>query len=158
MDLNPYDAIVVGSGATGGIAALTLAQQGIRVLVIEAGFEKERKEASSNEPLDSFNRIYGILTKKHKNQSQHPGYWKNNPSLYADEKIFSYTYPKEKPFLWTQGKQFGGRSLTWGGITLRFSEDDFHPSIRDNFDPKGRKSFVPKLGFLKILAFKLLTL
>ena len=37
MDINPYDAIVVGSGATGGIAALTLAEQGIKVLVIEAG-------------------------------------------------------------------------------------------------------------------------
>ena len=37
MDISPYDAIVVGSGATGGIAALTLAEQGIKVLVIEAG-------------------------------------------------------------------------------------------------------------------------
>ena len=37
MDISPYEAIVVGSGATGGIAALTLAEQGIKVLVIEAG-------------------------------------------------------------------------------------------------------------------------
>ena len=135
MDINPYDAIVVGSGATGGMAALTLAQQGFKVLVIEAGFSKERKDVSNNEPLDSFNRVNGILTKKYKNQSQHPGYWKNNPNLYADEKKFPYIHPKEKPFLWTQGKQYGGRSLTWGGITLRLAPSDFNPSILDNFGP-----------------------
>ena len=43
MDIIPYDAIVVGSGATGGIAALTLAEQGIKVLVIEAGSQIQRK-------------------------------------------------------------------------------------------------------------------
>ena len=53
MDINPFDAIVVGSGATGGVAALTLAEQGIRVLVIEAGPKIKRNEASSNEPKDT---------------------------------------------------------------------------------------------------------
>ena len=56
MDINPFDAIVVGSGATGGVAALTLAEQGIRVLVIEAGPQMKRNEASSNEPKDTLNR------------------------------------------------------------------------------------------------------
>jgi len=37
LDISPYDAIVVGSGATGGIAALTLAEQGVKVLVSEGG-------------------------------------------------------------------------------------------------------------------------
>ena len=81
MDINPYDAIVVGSGATGGIATLTLAEQGIRVLVVEAGPEIKRDEASSNEPKDTLTRLSGIVSKKHANQSQHPGYWKNNPNL-----------------------------------------------------------------------------
>ena len=47
MNINPFDAIVVGSGATGGVAALTLAEQGIRVLVIEAGPQIKRNEAVS---------------------------------------------------------------------------------------------------------------
>ena len=63
MDINPFDAIVVGSGATGGVAALTLAEQGIRVLVIEAGPQIKRNEASSNEPIDTLNRVSGIISK-----------------------------------------------------------------------------------------------
>jgi len=133
--INPYDAIVVGSGATGGVAALTLAEQGIRVLVIEAGPQIKRTEASSNEPKDTLNRLSGIVSKKHANQSQHPGYWKNNPDLYSNESNHPYSQPKNKPFLWTQGKQYGGRTLTWGGITLRFSRDDFHPSKKDGYGP-----------------------
>ncbi len=135
MDINPFDAIVVGSGATGGVAALTLAEKGIRVLVIEAGPQIKRNEASSNEPKDTLNRLSGIITKKHANQSQHPGYWKNNPDLYSNELNHPYSQSKEKPFLWTQGKQYGGRSLTWGGITLRFSPGDFHPSKKDGYGP-----------------------
>ena len=135
MYINPYDAIVVGSGATGGIAALTLAEKGIKVLLIEAGPEIKRHEASNNEPKSSFKRFSGILTKKHSNQCQHPGYWKNNPELYSNELNHPYESPESKPFLWTQGKQIGGRSLTWGGITLRFSSEDFHPAKKDGFGP-----------------------
>ena len=63
MDLNPYEAIVVGSGSTGGMAALTLAEQGIKVLVIEAGPQIKRDQASTNEPLDTFKRISGYISK-----------------------------------------------------------------------------------------------
>ena len=76
MDINPYDAIVIGSGATGGIAALTLAERGIKVLVIEAGPKIKRLEASNHEPKNTLKRLSGVLTKKHANQCQHPGYWK----------------------------------------------------------------------------------
>tara|TARA_Y100000589_G_scaffold72424_1_gene65134 strand:- start:9444 stop:11081 length:1638 start_codon:yes stop_codon:yes gene_type:complete len=135
LDIDPFDAIVVGSGATGGMAALTLAQQGIKVLIIEAGPFIQRKNSFSNEPLDTFRRISSLVTRKHEKQIQHPGYWKNNPELYADEKKYPYSFPPKKPFLWTQGKQVGGRSLTWGGITLRLAADDFKPSTLDGYGP-----------------------
>ena len=63
MDINPYEAIVVGSGATGGIAALTLAEEGIKVLVIEAGPKVKRQEASNHEPKSTLKRLSGVLTK-----------------------------------------------------------------------------------------------
>ena len=136
LDLFPFEAIVVGSGATGGMAALTLAQQGIKVLIIEAGPKMKRNEACSSEPKDTLNRISSLISKKHINQIQHPGYWKNNPNLYANEKKYPYINPSNKPFLWTQGKQYGGRSLTWGGITLRLAHSDFNSSKDDGFGPK----------------------
>ncbi len=135
MDISPYDAIVVGSGATGGIAALTLAEQGVKVLVIEAGPQFKRNEASNHEPKSTLKRLLAVLTKEHANQCQHPGYWKNNPDLYSNEVKHPYDFPPKKPFFWTQGKQYGGRSLTWGGITLRLSSEDFHPAKKDGFGP-----------------------
>ena len=135
LDILPFDVIVVGSGATGGMAALTLSEQGIRVLVIEAGQNFKRAQTSVNEPIDTITRIANIANKKHIKQIQHPGYWKNKPNLYADEQKYPYISPNDKPFLWTQGKQYGGRSLTWGGITLRLSPQDFHPSKKDGFGP-----------------------
>ncbi|AAP99852.1 MULTISPECIES: GMC oxidoreductase [Prochlorococcus] len=133
---HPFEAVVIGSGATGGVAALTLAQIGLRVLVIEAGPELTSKEALGSEPQNTFKRINRIICGEVKVQAQHPGYWKNNPSLYINEKDNQYITPKNNEFIWTQGRQVGGRSLTWGGITLRLSESDFCSAKIDNFGPE----------------------
>ena len=132
----PYEVVVVGSGATGGVAALTLAESGVRVLVIEAGEDLTPKEAFGSEPLNTLNRLQGIACRTKSNQAQHPGYWKSNPKLYSDEKENPYFYPKDKPFLWTQGRQVGGRSLTWGGITLRLSNQELKASRYDGYGPE----------------------
>jgi len=131
--MSQYDAIVIGSGATGGVAALTLAESGAKVLVIESGKKKTIKESIGAEPINTINRISGIISGEKRIQSQHPGYWKNNPLLYSNEFENKYITPKDKPFLWTQGDQVGGRSLTWGGITLRLSEMDLKPYSTDGY-------------------------
>ncbi len=133
---HPFEAIVIGSGATGGVAALTLAELGIRVLVIEAGPELNSKTALGKEPLNTLKRVKGIICGENRIQAQHPGYWKANPALYINEKDNKYKTPLEKPFIWTQGRQLGGRSLTWGGITLRLSELDFKAARNDNYGPE----------------------
>ena len=124
----PYEVIIIGSGATGGMAALTMAKAGVRVLVIERGPELEIKQANGTEPCNMLKRLIGVTTGKYQNQPQHPGFWKSNPLLYADKKANPYTYPEKAPFMWTQGNQVGGRSLTWGGITLRLCNEDFEAS------------------------------
>ena len=124
----PYEAIIIGSGATGGMAALTMAKAGVRTLVIERGPELEIKQAIGTEPCNMIRRLIGVTTGKYQNQPQHPGFWKSNPLLYADKQANPYTYPPKAPFMWTQGNQVGGRSLTWGGITLRLANEDFEAS------------------------------
>lgn len=131
MPLKPFEAIVIGSGATGGVAAQTLAEAGVRVLVVETGPQLSAQAALGSEPINSMRRVRGLLSGQHRQQAQHPGYWKHNPLLYADERRYPYSTPKDQPFLWTQGRQVGGRSLTWGGITLRLSDLEFKAAERD---------------------------
>ncbi len=130
----PYEVIIIGSGATGGMAALTMAKAGVRVLVVERGPELEVKQANGTEACNMIRRLIGLSTGKYQNQPQHPGFWKSNPLLYATKKINPYTHPEKAPFIWTQGNQVGGRSLTWGGITLRFSNEDFEASKGKDYD------------------------
>jgi choline dehydrogenase-like flavoprotein len=103
---------------------MTLAEAGARVLVVEAGPDLNSTQAFGAEPGNLLRRIVGLTSGSHRQQSQHPGYWKANPRLYADERLHPYEHPAEQPFLWTRGLQVGGRSLTWGGITLRLSDED----------------------------------
>ena len=61
MPLKTFEAIVIGSGATGGVAAQTLAEAGIRVLVLEAGPDFSPQEALGREPLNSMRRVLSLI-------------------------------------------------------------------------------------------------
>jgi len=133
-DFQP-DAIVVGAGATGGVAAMVLSEAGLRVLVLEAGPELSAEQAFGREPLNSLRRLANLSGGRHRQQANHPGYWKTNPELFIDERRHPWSTPADAPFLWTRGRQVGGKSLTWGGITLRLSESEFRAGERDGQGP-----------------------
>jgi choline dehydrogenase-like flavoprotein len=130
-----WDAVVVGAGATGGVAAMVLAEAGLKVLVLDAGPELTARQALGSEPLNSLRRLAHLSSGDKWRQANHPGFWKHNPDLYVDERRNPYSTPADAPFLWTRGRQVGGRSLTWGGITLRLSDWELRAGQRDGQRP-----------------------
>jgi choline dehydrogenase-like flavoprotein len=87
-------------------------------------------------------------------QQLHGGYWESNPKFFVDDSEHPYSTPADKPYYWIRGRQVGGRSLTWGGVTLRFSDYEFEASRRDGVGacwPIGTKDLAPHYGMLERL-------
>lgn len=110
---------------------MVLAEAGLRVLVLEAGPALQPRQAFGAEPLNSLRRLANLTSGRQRLQRHHPGFWKHNPELFVDEWQNPYTTPEDAPFLWSRGRQVGGKSLTWGGITLRLSDYEFRAGERD---------------------------
>jgi choline dehydrogenase-like flavoprotein len=127
MRQEKYDAIVVGSGATGGFAAKELTERGLKVLVLEAGghipealFEQAGGGFAG---IGSTARIKAGLTGQHK-QARATFYSPDKSFLFVNDREHPYTSP-ESFFLWLRGKQVGGRFLAWGRVALRMSDYNF---------------------------------
>lgn len=127
-----YDAIVVGSGISGGWAAKELCERGLKTLLLERGRNVEHIKdypTAANKPWDFPNRLE--LTEKNKNESpvQSLNYNEGSKDFYVNDK--DHPYVQEKPFNWIRGYQVGGRSLTWGRQTYRLSNLDFEANLKD---------------------------
>ena len=145
-EYDAYDAIVVGAGATGGVAAQTLAARGLKVLVLDAGPQLNPGVVSQGKLWQGLQRALNLLTRRQSYQALHPGYWKANPQLFVNEQENPYSTPDDRPFYWIRGRQVGGRSLTWGGITLRLSDYEFKAALADGYGhpwPIGHQDLAP---------------
>jgi choline dehydrogenase-like flavoprotein len=129
-----YDAIVIGSGMSGGWAAKELCEGGLKTLVLERGRMVEHIKdypTANNESWDL--ELRGAIgpedQKKHYKAGRAGFIGENNKHFYANDEEASYT--EVKPFLWVRAHQMGGRSLIWGKQTYRWSELDFEANAKD---------------------------
>ena len=135
-----YDAIVVGSGATGGWAAKALTERGMTVLVLEAGrkLDPEKDFTEHKFPYDM--KYHGSIAPssswapRQPIQSQCYAANEYGHHLFVDDIDNPYTTPEEKKFMWIRGRHVGGRSITWGRQSYRYSDYEFKAGERDGYD------------------------
>lgn len=129
---NSYDAIVIGSGITGGWAAKELCEKGLKVLLLERGRDVKHitdyKTAMLN-PWDFKYRLYHT----EKEYEENPIYASQSDAgdglFYVKDK--DHPFIQDKPFKWVRGYQLGGKSLTWGRQCYRWGDIDFEANSKD---------------------------
>lgn len=131
---NTYDAIVVGSGISGGWAAKELTEKGLRTLVLERGRNVEHIKDYTDTSKNPWElKHHGAITQADKNASpvQSKIYAYNEVSKHFFINDTDHPYTQVKPFLWMRGYQVGGRSLVWGRQCYRWSDLDFEANAKD---------------------------
>jgi glucoside 3-dehydrogenase (cytochrome c) catalytic subunit len=137
MPANTYDAIIVGSGITGGWAAKELAEKGLNVLVLEAG--------RTIDPGTDYVEHTPIWELKYRNWDNRDQRQKTQPVqrevYYACDEYSSkffvsdvdnpYTNAEGTKFSWIRGRQVGGKSITWGRQSYRWSDLDFEANLKE---------------------------
>ncbi len=132
-----YDAIVVGSGISGGWAAKELTEHGLRTLVLErghdvphgqAGYVTEHKQTWEMPLRDRRLEPEHVGAGK-KIQARTGGFRESNQHLHGDD--VQHPYVEAQPFTWIQANQVGGKSLIWGRQVYRWSDLDFAANARD---------------------------
>jgi len=131
-----YDAIVVGSGISGGWAAKELTEAGLRTLVLEAGgpIDPARDYVEHLAPHQVRFRGYGDrerLAKEQPIQRECYACDEYSGKFFVNDRENPYTTPDDAPFRWFRGRQVGGRSLTWGRQVYRWSDLDFEANLKD---------------------------
>lgn len=125
---NTYDAIVIGSGISGGWAAKELCDKGLKTLVLERGRDVKHIKDYPTANLSRWELPHrGRTTRENRTKnpliSKAAGYDETTQHFFV--KDADHPYVQEKPFDWIRGYQVGGKSLTWGRACARWSEYDF---------------------------------
>ncbi|MCA6074826.1 GMC oxidoreductase [Fulvivirga sedimenti] len=133
---NTFDAIVIGSGMSGGWAAKELTEKGLKTLVLERGREVRhlRDYPTTNTMPWEFphrGRIPEEIQRENPVISRCYAFREDAAHFFVKDK--EHPYIQEKPFDWIRGYQTGGKSLMWARQTQRWSQYDFEGPDRDGF-------------------------
>jgi len=127
-----YDAIVIGSGISGGWAAMELCKKGMKTLLLERGRNVEHIKDYPTANLHPWDFKFRL---NHTSKESEINPLRSRQSNEADQLFYpndtDHPYVEEKPFNWVRGYQVGGRSLTWGRQCYRLSDLDFEANLKD---------------------------
>ncbi len=131
---NVYDAIVIGSGISGGWAAKELTEKGLKTIMLERGRNVEHIKdytSATKDPWEFPHRggrtqkmieEYPVLKRDYPLNEKNLSFWTNEQES---------PYVEVKRFDWFRGYQVGGRSLTWGRQSYRWSDLDFEANLKE---------------------------
>lgn len=137
MATTVYDAIVVGSGITGGWAAKELTEKGLKTLVLEAGrpIVPEKDYVEHVPAWELKYRGWDNREERAKTQPvQRECYYacdEYSHKFFVNDLENPYTTDPGKPFTWIRGRQVGGRSIMWGRQSYRWSDLDFEANVKE---------------------------
>jgi choline dehydrogenase-like flavoprotein len=132
---NVFDAIVVGSGISGGYAVMELCKKGLKVLLVERGRHVEHiidyKTALKSpwemphrgKPSTQLLKDYPITARVYNKVNEY------SADFFTKDRL--HPYSEDKRFDWIRGYQLGGKSITWGRIALRMSDLDFEANAKE---------------------------
>ena len=138
MNDHQFDAIVIGSGITGGWAAKELTEKGLRTLVLERGRKVEhiKDYPTANSAPWEFEfrgRITPETRKEYPVQSNKYNFSEATKMFFASDRENPYTHPDDKPYRLYRSFQSGGKGIIWGRQTYRWSDIDFEANAKDGY-------------------------
>ena len=138
-----HDVLIIGSGASGGMAAYTLTKLGLKCLMLDAGpFIDPEKQRVLRSVYDLPYRGFGQPGRfPHVTQAN-----EFTANSWADEKLNPYTFDPANPYYWVRVRLMGGKTLMWGRASWRLSDYEFkckdHDGFGDNW-PLAYKDLAP---------------
>ncbi|MEH6584101.1 MAG: GMC family oxidoreductase [Halioglobus sp.] len=137
MNDTQFDAIVVGSGISGGWAAKELTERGLKVLVLERGKDIKHGADYKGEHAAAWKLPFHGMPDRERDASEYPvqsqsyAFSEANIQFWNNDKDNPYIRTEDKPFSWKRSDVVGGRSLLWGRQVYRWSEQDFKANATD---------------------------
>ena len=130
-----FDAIVIGTGISGGWAAKELCEKGLKTLVLERGRMIKHIEdytTMNDDPWDYKNG--DVITQEIKRvqpKQSRTDYVNSESTKHFFVNDLEHPYKEEKPFNWIRGYHVGGRSLLWARHTYRLTDFDFNANLKE---------------------------
>jgi choline dehydrogenase-like flavoprotein len=158
MQTTQFDAIVIGSGITGGWAAKELTEKGLKVLVLERGKELRHSTDYTGEHAPNWKLPYqgkrprDLYEKDYFVQQKSYAFSEANRHMFNNDRLNPYISNPDKPFRWVRADVVGGRSLLWGRQSYRWSEQDFEANRVDGHGipwPIGYRDLAPWYSYVE---------